>query len=109
MRKLLSAILGLACVLTATTGRAQTTSVTKTYTSSASIRFGAGVTTVNVSMWGGGGGGSAGGMKEYTNSVEYLVHSGAGGGGANWAGGSFTANPNSFHAFYVGTGGAAGG
>jgi hypothetical protein len=90
-------------------GLAQTTTVSKTYTSSGGLRFGAGVTTVGVSMWGGGGGGSAGGMQQYVNATDYYLHFGAGGGASNWGGGSFTAIPGAFYPFTVGTGGAAGG
>ncbi len=89
----------------------QTTSVVKTFNTPglSGIVFGAGVTTANVSMWGGGGGGSAGGMKEYVNATDYILHYGSGGGGSNWAGNSFSVIPGAFYPFTVGTGGAAGG
>lgn len=88
----------------------QTTNVVKTYNSSSNIIFGAGVTSVNVSMWGGGGGGCAGGMKEYqSNGVDYNLHYGAGGGGSNWAGGAVNVTPFQSYAITVGGGGAAGG
>lgn len=108
MRKLLSARLALAGVLAAASAFGQTTSVTKTFTTSGGIRFGAGVTTVSVSMWGGGGGGSAGGMTENPGNTPRF-HTGAGGGGSNWAGGSMAVTPNVFYPITVGAGGAAGG
>ena len=91
------------------TGISQTTSVVKTFNTSGNVVFGAGVSTVNVSMWGGGGGGSAGGMKEYTNATDYILHPGAGGGGSNWAGTTVAVAPGIFYGVTVGTGGAGGG
>ena len=84
---------------------------TTNYTTSGTVVFGAGVTTVNVSMWGGGGGGSAGGGIEYSgtfNQVE-TYYTGAGGGGSNWTGGNVAVVPGTSYNFVVGTGGIAGG
>jgi hypothetical protein len=88
-------------------------SQTKTlnYNTSGNIVFGAGVTSVNVSMWGGGGGGSAGGgwaLSESTFAL-YTYYLGAGGGGSNWTGGNVTVVPGTTYNFVVGLGGAAGG
>ena len=92
-------------------GFSQTTSVVKTFNTpgGTGIVFGAGVTTASISMWGGGGGGSAGGMKEFTNCCDYILHYGSGGGGSNWAGSTFSVTPGTFYPFTVGSGGAAGG
>ncbi len=107
-RSLVSAILFFGLIASAFS---QTTSVVKTFNTPglSGIVFGAGVSTANISMWGGGGGGSAGGMKEYTNATDYILHYGSGGGGSNWAGNSFSVIPGAFYPFTVGTGGAAGG
>ncbi len=92
------------------TAFSQTTSTVRTFNTPGgnSIVFGAGVTSASISMWGGGGGGSAGGMKEYTNCCDYRLHYGSGGGGANWAGTTFSVIPGASYGFTVGTGGAAG-
>ena len=61
---------------------------TSSHTTSGTVVFGAGITSVNVSMWGGGGGGSAGGGIEYSGTFNQLetYYTGAGGGGSNWTG-----------------------
>jgi hypothetical protein len=81
------------------------------YNSSGTLVFGAGVTTVNVSMWGGGGGGSAGGCISYSGVFDEIqtYYNGAGGGGSNWTGGNVTVVPGQSYNFIVGSGGAAGG
>ncbi|RYY40483.1 MAG: T9SS type A sorting domain-containing protein [Chitinophagaceae bacterium] len=107
MRKFLTALFTLASAALAGTGYAQTTNVVKTYTTSGTIVFGAGVTNVNVSLWGGGGGGSGGGMTENPgNSPTFWC--GGGGGGANWNGGNVVVNAGVPYSYAVGVGGAAG-
>jgi len=90
-------------------GYAQTT--IQNYNASGTIVFGAGVTNVNVSMWGGGGGGSAGGCISYSGALNEIqtYYNGAGGGGSNWTGGNVTVVPGTSYNFIVGSGGAAGG
>lgn len=87
----------------------QTTQVFKSYNANSTVQFGAGVTTVNVSMWGGGGGGTCGGMKEWISSVEYRLHYGAGGGGSNWAGSAMPVSHSIVYPITVGIGGSGGG
>ncbi|RYY84848.1 MAG: hypothetical protein EOO15_18445, partial [Chitinophagaceae bacterium] len=86
---------------------AQTTSVVKTFGTSGNIVFGAGVTSVNVSMWGGGGGGSGGGMTENPGNTP-TFWCGGGGGGANWNGGPVAVTAGTSYSYAVGVGGAAG-
>jgi len=90
-------------------GFAQTT--IQNNNTSGTIVFGAGVTSVNVSMWGGGGGGSAGGCISYSGVFDEIqtYYNGAGGGGSNWTGGNVTVVPGQSYNFIVGNGGVAGG
>ncbi|GAA4323226.1 Kelch repeat-containing protein [Flaviaesturariibacter amylovorans] len=107
MRKFLAAILSLACTAIYLPGIAQTTTVVKSFTTSGNIVFGAGVTTVNVSLWGAGGGGSGGGMTENPGNTP-TFWCGAGGGGANWNGGPVSVTAGTSYGYAVGVGGAAG-
>ena len=106
LQSLSSAIL---FILLSTAGFSQTTQVFKSYGANSTVIFGAGVTTVNVSMWGGGGGGTCGGMKEWISAVEYRIKYGAGGGGSNWAGSAIPVIHNLVYPLTVGVGGSGGG
>ncbi len=82
--------------------------IIKNFNSSGTIVFGAGVTSVNVSMWGGGGGGSAGGASSQSGTT-FTYYNGAGGGGSNWTGANVTVVPGQIYNYVVGLGGFGGG
>ncbi|MCP9770494.1 fibronectin type III domain-containing protein [Lacihabitans sp. LS3-19] len=70
------------------------------------VIFGAGVSNVDVSMWGGGAGGNAGG-EAINGNLDYR-RAGSGGGASSWAGKSLSIIPGKKYAVEVGEGGTKG-